>query len=143
MPVLKELYRKNIGNEVKQEAVVLADELIEASQHDRTEASYYSHDWLDNYGQNDWDKRTVYLQDKNKTVWEATLHIANSTDGRKILYDIDPIKKTEGAIKSAPTAVNKSLSHHTDNVNTKPYSSEHHKAQQFEIIRQSNTASDE
>ncbi len=42
-------------------------------------------------------------KDKNKTVWEATLHIANSADGRKILYDIDPIKKVEGARKSAPT----------------------------------------
>lgn len=104
-PVLKELYNKYNGNEIKQEAVVLADELIEASKHNRTEASNYSHDWLDNYGKNNWDKRTVYLQDKNKTVWEATLHIANSADGRKILYDIDPIKMTEGAIKSAPSTV--------------------------------------
>ncbi len=78
----------------------------------------YAHDWLDNYGQNDWDKRTVYLQDKNKTVWEATLHIANSADGRKILYDIDPIKMTEGAGKQAPTTVNESLPQSTNNVKT-------------------------
>lgn len=109
VPVLKELYDKYIGNEIKQEAVVLADKLIEASKHNRTEASSHSHDWLDNYGKNNWEKRTVYLQDKNKTVWEATLQIANSADGRKILYDIDPIKMTEGAIKLAPTTANNNV----------------------------------
>ena len=105
-PVLKELYNKYIGSEIKQEAVVLADELIEASKYDRTEPSNYPHDWLDNYGKNDWVKRTVYLQDKNKTVWKAMLHIANSADGRKILYDIGPIEMAEGAINSAPTTAN-------------------------------------
>ena len=116
-PVLKELYNKYIGNETKQEAVVLADELIEASKYDRTEASNYSHDWLDNYGKNDWEKRTVYLQDKNNTVWEATLQIANSADGRKILYDIDPIEMAEGAIKSAPTTANNNVPQPTPGVN--------------------------
>ena len=115
-PVLKELYNKYIGNETKQEAVVLADELIEASKHDRTEASNYSHDWLDNYGKNDWEKRTVYLQDKNNTVWEATLQIANSADGRKILYDIDPIEMAEGAIKSAPTTATTMVQQNGNNV---------------------------
>lgn len=117
-PVLKELYNKYIGNETKQEAVVLADELIEISKHNRSEASAYSHEWLDNYGKNNWDKRTVYLQDKNKAVWEATLQIANSADGRKILYDIDPIKTVEGAIKSAPATTTSNIAQNNGAVKT-------------------------
>ena len=116
-PVLKELYNKYIGNEVKQESVVLADELIEASSYKNTEKSNYPHDWLDNCGKNNWDKRTVYLQDKEGRVWQATLQIANAADGRKILYDIYPIKMTEGAIISAPTTVNDKVAQSAENVN--------------------------
>ncbi len=102
--VIKELYSKFNGKEVKQEAVVLADELIATSQHEKSEPAKYPHGWLDNNGQNNWDKRTVFIQEKNKTVWKATLNIANSADGRKILYDIDPIKKVEGAKNVANTS---------------------------------------
>ena len=116
-PVVKELYNKYIGNEIKQEAVVLADELIEASVADEPSPAKHAHGWLDNYGKNDWDNRKVYLQDKNNTVWEATLHIANSTDGRKILYDIDPIKKTEGPRTSSPTTINTNIAQQDENVN--------------------------
>lgn len=117
--VLSELYRKNINHEVKQEAVVLADELVEASRYDGVEPAHHSHDWLDNNGQNDWDRRTVFVQDKNNAVWTATLQIANSADGRKILYDIDPIKMAEGAGKHAPTTANDSIPNSGEHVNTK------------------------
>lgn len=72
----------------------MADEVISTSKSSGagTEARY-PHGWLDNNGANDWTKRIAYLQDKNNTVWEATLHIATSTDGVKYLYDISPIKK--------------------------------------------------
>ena len=68
----------------------------------------YPHGWLDNNGQNDWDYWKTYIQDKNNTIWEATLNIANAADGRKILYDIGPIKKVGQAVKSAtiPTGNN-------------------------------------
>ena len=112
--VLKELYNKHIGREIKQEAVVLANELIEASENAGAELAHHPHDWLDNNGENNWDERTVYIQDKNNTVWNATLQIANSTDGRKILYDIDPIKMTEGARKSAPTTVTNTVTQPSD-----------------------------
>ena len=46
---------------------------------------------------------------KNKTVWEATLNIANTTNGEKILYDIDPIKTVEDAVKSADTSTTNSI----------------------------------
>ncbi len=116
--VLEELYRKNIYRKIKQEAVVLADELIEASKYDEPSKAKHKHDWLDNDGKNLWDSRTVHIQDKSNAVWEATLHIANSTDGRKILYDISPIKMVEEAGKSASTTTNNSITENGENVNT-------------------------
>ncbi len=46
------------------------------------------------------------------------MQIANSADGRKILYDIDPITMTEGAINSAPTAVSDSITQAKGKVNS-------------------------
>lgn len=40
--------------------------------------------------------RKTYIQDKNNTVWEATLNIAESKNGEKILYDIVSIKENTG-----------------------------------------------
>ncbi len=115
--VLKELYRKHIDKEIKQETVVLIDELIANAKYDLSKKPNYSHEWLDNYGKSDWDYWTVFIQEKNKSVWEATLNIANTANGEKILYDVDPIKKVEGAIKSAPTTTNNSLSQEKHIVN--------------------------
>ena len=98
--VVEELYRKNINKVIKQEAVVLADELIKTAKYKNSLPSFYSHDWVDNYGKNNWDYWKVFIQEKNKTVWEATLNIANTKNGKKILYDIDPIKKVEDSVKS-------------------------------------------
>lgn len=92
-PVNKDLTTKYIGNEVKQEAVVLIDELIATSKFQGTDPAKHAHDWLDNNGQNDWDVWTTYIQDKNNTIWEATLHIANTANGEKVIYDVDPTKK--------------------------------------------------
>lgn len=107
--VIGELYRKNNSLHVKQEAVVLADEMIANAKYDSSKAPDYSHGWLDNYGQNDWEYWKVHIQEKNGTVWEATLNIANSVNSEKILYDIDPIKKVEGAVKSASNSTNDSI----------------------------------
>ena len=41
-------------------------------------------------------------------VWEATLQIANTTSGEKVLYDIDPIKKVERASSLATTSTTNS-----------------------------------
>ncbi len=116
-PVLKELYNKNINREIKQEAVALADELITASKQGKTNSAKHNHDWLDNYGKNKWDERTVYIQETNNAVWKATLHIANAKDGRKILYDIDPIKMVEETRKSVPTTTNNIIPNSNGNVN--------------------------
>ncbi len=41
--VLSELYKKNINREIKQEAVVLADELIIASKQGKTNSAKHNH----------------------------------------------------------------------------------------------------
>ncbi len=51
-------------------------------------------------GKNDWQYWTTYIQDKNNTVWEATLNVAESANGVKYLYDIDPIEKVGQPVKS-------------------------------------------
>ena len=96
----KDLTTKHISKETKQEAIALIDELISTASYQGSEAARHPHDWLDNDGKNDWDKWTTYIQDKNNTIWEATLHIANTTNGEKILYDISLIKKAEQSGKS-------------------------------------------
>lgn len=96
VPANKDLmYRADLG--IKQEAISHVYELIMASTFDRTEPAKHPHDWLDNNGLNDWDRWNVYIQEKNNSVWKATLRIANSTNGNKVLYDITPIVKVEGA----------------------------------------------
>lgn len=52
-------------------------------------------------GKNDWQYWTTYIQDKNNTVWKATLNVAESANGVKYLYDIDPIKKVGPPVKSS------------------------------------------
>lgn len=98
--VNKDLTEKYIGNETKQEAVVLLDELIETASFDASKNPVYPHGWLDDYGKNNWDYWTTYVQDRNGTIWEATLNVANAADGRKILYDIGPIKKVGQSVES-------------------------------------------
>lgn len=99
-----------LKNEIKQEAIALVDELIISSTYRGTEPATHKHDWVDNDGKNDWDVWTTYIQDKENTVWEAKLRIANSANGEKILYDIFPIKMVEGARTLAATTTNDMVS---------------------------------
>ena len=98
--VNKDLTTKNIRNTVKQETVVLADEVIEASKYERSKESAYSHGWLDDNGKNKWEYRKTYVQQTNKSIWEATLNIAVADNNERILYDINPIKKVRQSVKS-------------------------------------------
>ena len=99
--VIEDLARKNRKVKIKQESVVLADELIATSQYNRPRKAKYPHGWLDNNGKNDWQYWTTYIQDKNNTVWKATLNVAESANGVKYLYDIDPIEKVGPPVKSS------------------------------------------
>ncbi len=99
--VIEDLARKNRKVKVKQESVVLADELIATSRYKERKKAGYPHGWLDNNGKNDWQYWTTYIQDKNNTVWKATLNVAESANGVKYLYDINPIEKVGPPVKSS------------------------------------------
>ena len=88
VPANKELAHKFIKNKTKQEAIALIDELVITSKHSNDVKAAYSHDWVDNYGKSDWEYWKTYIQDKEKTVWEATLNVTTTANGEKILYDI-------------------------------------------------------
>ncbi len=113
-PVNKDLTSKFIDNEVKQEAVVLIDELITTSKFQGTDAAKHAHGWLDNDGKNDWDAWTTYIQDKNNAIWKATLHIANTVNGEKIIYDVAPIKKVGQSGKSDTSPTTYSISQNSE-----------------------------
>ena len=98
--VNRDLLTKNRDSAVKQESIVLVDELISAATEGQHTSPQYSHGWLDNYGLNPWQEWTVFVQDKSGMIWRASLQIATATNGEKILYDIFPIKKVERRGKS-------------------------------------------
>ena len=98
VPVNKDLTNKNIKFPTKQESIALVDELILTAKYDSNRPATYSHGWVDNYGNSNWEYWVTYVQDKENTIWEATLNIATSANGEKILYDIDPIKMVEQSI---------------------------------------------
>lgn len=148
-PVNKDLTTKYIGNKTKQEAVVLIDELIETANFDKSKAPLYSHDWLDNNGKNSWDYWTTFVQDRNGTIWEATLNIANTANNEKILYDINPIKKAGQSVKSdtsllmtgqpensGTSSVGDSIRSSSENVNKQFSVSERTPEQKKEILAQ-------
>lgn len=120
--VLKELYNKYNGQIVKQEAVVLIDELVATARYDKSSSANHKHGWLDDNGKNDWDIWSVFLQEKNKSVWEAKLNVTNTTNGEKILYDISPIKMVEQARKSATSTTKDIITH--DNAKSQAKNSE-------------------
>lgn len=137
--VTKDLATKYSKNRIKQESVVLADELITTAKSPKESAPRYPHGWLDNYGKNKWEQWTSYIQDKSGNVWAATLHVANATDGLKYLYDIDPIKAVNLAentkkVGQRGTSRNSLPAHNitdsAENVNTKIKKSEREIAQE-------------
>ena len=97
---------------------MLADELIVTAKYGESKSPAYPHGWLDNNGNNDWEYWTTYIQDKNNTIWQATLNIANAADGQKILYDISPIKKVGRSAKSDTNPTDDSVAPIPENVNT-------------------------
>lgn len=113
-----DLIRKNNNSIVKLQVMSLIDETIQLSKYDNQSPPKYPHGWLDNKGKTNWEYYTVIVQEKNKTIWSATLNVTTTANGNKILYDIMPIKKVEPGVKSPATTVN-SISQNQNNVNTK------------------------
>ena len=54
--------------------------------------------------------RCNYIQDKENTVWEATLNIVTSANGEKVLYEIHPIKMVEQSGKPNTSTTNNKIS---------------------------------
>lgn len=118
VPATKDLLGKQLNTKVKQESIALVDELVLTAKYDSSASPKYSHGWLDGYGKNDWEYWRTHVKDKNGDVWEATLNIANTARGEKVLYDIGPIKKVEGFVKPNTTSTNSNIPPSTQNVNT-------------------------
>ena len=113
-----DLSKKFIDKETKQEAIVLIDELVMTSTFNESQKAKHSHGVIDNFGKNNWERWVTYLQDKEKTVWEATLFVANSANGEKILYDIFPIKNVEGSGTSDTLSTTQNIPQLEEEVNT-------------------------
>ena len=102
----EDLARKNRKNKTKQEAIALIDELVATANFDTNEPAHHTHGWLDDNGKNDWDLWKTYIQDKEGNIWEANLRVSNATDGKKYLYDIDPIVlKEKGQLGNSSTSL--------------------------------------
>ena len=78
-------YKKDMRSQL---AVAHADEIIQIAENSEFN-NEHNHQWLDEKG---WEFKTAILTDKNGNLFTATLNIANTRDGRKILYDINKIK---------------------------------------------------
>ena len=78
------------GDNIRALATVHLAEALEASNNE-TSTDEHSHQWMD---ENGWTYRQVYLQERNGSIYEATLNIANGRD-RRILYDINQIRKVD------------------------------------------------
>ena len=100
-------------------------------------------------GKNSWDYWTTFVQDRNGTIWEATLNIANTANNEKILYDINPIKKVGQSVKSdtsllmtgqpensGTSSVGDSIRSSSENVNKQFSVSERTPEQKKEILAQ-------
>ena len=52
------------------------------------------------------------------TIWEAKLNIANTANGEKLLYDIDPIKNMEQSVESDTISTDNNIAHQNQDVNS-------------------------
>jgi len=153
--VSHDLATKNNDNENKRIIVVHSDELIETANFDSVNPSKYTHGWLDNYQNNPWDTWKVFVQQKNNSVWEAQLRVANSRNGEKYLYDVVEIKMVEGGVKSPPTTTINNIPQTTNNNNGKKQSGDsgmfslkiqnvgEHKRKQLDIVQATNPMHDD
>ena len=108
--VLDKLARHN-GDNIKALATVQLSELLKVSGNE-TSTSEHSHQWMD---ENGWTLRTAYVVDRDGSIYEATLNIANGRD-RRILYAISNVRKideiaTGGDVPSTDTGGARSTSH--------------------------------
>lgn len=118
--VLGKLENKKDRN--SQLAVANSAELIEVSFYS-SENKEHSHQWLD---ENGWEFRKSYMMLPEGQIYEVTLNIGKTKDGRNILYDINKIRQVGrenlAKMQSADntySANNYTLTQDSENVNGK------------------------
>ncbi|MBQ7032913.1 MAG: hypothetical protein IJN25_04550 [Clostridia bacterium] len=99
------------GDNIRALATVHLSEALETSGNERS-TNEHSHQWMD---ENGWIYRTAYFMDKKGAIYEATLNIADGKN-RKILYDINKIKKIDDGVVPSTTKGRGSL------ININPFS---------------------
>ena len=94
-----DLKTKFSNYDIKHQGIALFNELLSTGEMTPSKLSTHSHDWVDNFGNNDWNYLETIVQEKDNTVKKAVLHFAKAQNGENVLYDItfgDPIKKSNG-----------------------------------------------
>jgi len=122
-PVNYDLATKHSGFRLKQETVTFVNEMIETSAFSTDNTGKEpNHDWLDANG---WEHWVTYIQDKDNSVYKATLNIALSDDGVRRLFDIDSISLIEiGTKKEAGQPAKSGTSSLQNNPTTTPTESQ-------------------
>ncbi len=91
---------KYVKDSLKKQAVISVVRLIENSEHVELRKKN-EHQWLDLYG---WEIRKSYLLADDGILYPVELKIANSRDGRRILYDVRVEKETGVAVDKVATS---------------------------------------
>lgn len=87
--VIDKLKRKSDNN--SKLVIVNLQEITRVSEL-KNKTDENSHQWLD---ENGWEYRSAYIVSSNGFIYNITLNIAKSRDGRNILYDVNNIKKLD------------------------------------------------
>ena len=92
------------GGSYKKVAILNIREFIKNSQA-TPHKTENSHGWLDKNG---WDDRIAYMRVLDKgvdTIFKVVLHIANTDDGRNILYDVSVLTEEGSPVDTGATAL--------------------------------------
>ena len=88
--------------------IVHIDELLKTATNNGNKTTS-NHQWLD---QNGWEYKKAYMQDVNGRIYETTLNIAKTADGRNVLYALSNTKQIDEGV--VPSAHNKERGSHTN-----------------------------
>lgn len=138
-PVNGELYMSK--DNVSKLSVVHIDEIIEVS---KEKTPYFSdsqgHGWLDEKG---WLHRKAYVANtKNGGIYEISIDIAKTRDGRTILYSLSGKTKRIGDAEVSSLVKQAALSKNSYSVSSISNPDENVKQKQLEIINATNPAPD-
>ena len=91
-------------------SIVHIDELLQTAKSDGNNTNH-THQWMDEHG---WTLKKAYVQTLDGKIYETTLNIAKSRDGRNILYALSNTKQV--GVGDVPSAQKGRGSHITTNL---------------------------